>query len=127
MYVDDALMTGNNESYIESIKKELKKGFEMIYLEHLHFYLGIEVTQHPKHIFIYQKKYVGELLNIFCMAECNPISTPMEQKLKLTLNEGKFEHANKYRLLVEILIYLTTARTYISYVVGILSRYMHNP
>ena len=27
VYVDDLLMTGNNESYIASIKKELKKAF----------------------------------------------------------------------------------------------------
>ena len=27
VYVDDILMTGNNESYIASIKKELRKGF----------------------------------------------------------------------------------------------------
>ena len=40
---------------------------------HLHYYLGIEVTQHPKYIFLSQKKYVGELLNKFCMTECNPI------------------------------------------------------
>ena len=29
VYVDDILMTRNNESYIASIKKELRKGFEM--------------------------------------------------------------------------------------------------
>jgi len=29
VYVDDILMTGNNESYIASRKKELRKGFEM--------------------------------------------------------------------------------------------------
>ena len=89
VYVDDFWMTGNNESYIASIKQDLKKGFEMIDLGHLHFYLGIEVTQHPKYIFISQKKYVGLLLNKFCMTECNPLSTPMEQKMKLTSSEGK--------------------------------------
>ena len=94
VYVDDLLMTGNNESYISSIKKDLKKIFEMTDMGHLHYYLGIEVTQHPKYIFLSQKKYVGELLNRFCMTDCNPISTPMEQKMKLTSSEGKeFEDA----------------------------------
>ena len=37
VYVDDLLMTWNNESYIASIKKDLKKGFEMIDLGHLHY------------------------------------------------------------------------------------------
>ena len=60
VYVDDLLMIGKNEYYIASIKRYLNKCFEMTYLGHLHYYLGIEVTQHPKYIFISQrkKKYV---------------------------------------------------------------------
>jgi hypothetical protein len=77
VYVDDILTTGNNESYIASIKKELKKGFEMIDLGHLHYYLGIEVTQNSKYIFISQKNYIGELLKKFGMAECNSVSNPI--------------------------------------------------
>jgi hypothetical protein len=84
VYVDDLFIIGNNENYIASIKKELKKGFEMTDLGHLHYYLGIEVIQNPKYIFISQKKYIGELLNKFGMVECNLVSTPMEQNLKLT-------------------------------------------
>jgi len=67
VYVDDLLMTRNKESYIASIKKELKKGFEMTDLGYVHYYLGIEVTQHPKSIFLSQK-YIGDLLNKFGMS-----------------------------------------------------------
>ena len=56
VYVDDLLMTKNNENYIASIKKDLKKFFEMTDLGYLPYYLGIEVTQHPKYIFRSQKK-----------------------------------------------------------------------
>ena len=104
VYVDDLLTTGNNESYIASIKKDLKKIFEMTDMGHLHYFLGIEVTQHPKYIFLSQKKYIGELLNKFCMTDCNPISTPMEQKMKLTSSEGKeFEDATSIDNLLEVL------------------------
>eukprot|EP00253_Pinus_taeda_P028717 PITA_28717 len=96
VYVDDLLMEGNNESYTASIKKELGKSFEMTDLGYVHYYLGIEVTQHPKSIFLSQKKYIVDLLNRFGMTECNPLTTPMEQKLKLTSIEGKeFEDATK--------------------------------
>jgi len=69
-----------------------------IYILHPHYYLGIEVTQNPKYIFIFQKKYIGELSNKFGMAKCNPLSTPMEHNLKLTSKEGnEFENATKYK------------------------------
>jgi hypothetical protein len=45
----------------------------MIDMGQLLYYLGIEVTQNPWYIFISQKKYIGELLNKFGMADCNPL------------------------------------------------------
>eukprot|EP00253_Pinus_taeda_P012520 PITA_12520 len=97
VYVDDLLMIGKNESYIASIKKELGKSFEMTDLGYVHYYPGIEVTQHPKSIFLSEKKYIGDLLNMFGMIECNPLTTPMEQNLKLTSIEGnEFEEATKF-------------------------------
>ena len=67
-------------------------------LVYVHYYLGIEVTQHLKFIFLFENKYIGDLLNRFGMAECNPLTTPMEQNLKLTSTEGKeFEDEMKYR------------------------------
>ena len=56
VYVYDLFMIGNNESYIASIKKELRKCFEMKNLSYVHYYLGVEVNQHLKFIFIPQKK-----------------------------------------------------------------------
>jgi hypothetical protein len=59
---------------------------------------------------------------MFDMVECNHVATLMEQKFKLTSKEGnEFEDATKYRQLVGSLIYLTTTRPNISFVVGILS------
>jgi hypothetical protein len=84
VYVDDLMIIVKNESYIASIKKELNKGFEMKYLGHIHYYLGIEVIRNPRYIFISQKKHIGELLKFFGMAKCNHVSTPMEHNLKLT-------------------------------------------
>ena len=70
---------------------------------------------------------MGELLNKFGMQDCNLVSTPMEQNLKHTSNEGStFEDPTKYTQLVGSLIYLTTTLLGIL-AVGILSRFMHQP
>jgi hypothetical protein len=66
--------------------------------------LGIEVIQNQRYIFSSQKKYNGELLNKFGMVECNHVSTPMKQNLKLTSKEeNEFDDATKYRQLLKVL------------------------
>jgi hypothetical protein len=51
---------------------------------HLHYYLGIEVNQNPKYVFISQNRCIGELLSKFGMVDYNPLSFPMEKNLKVT-------------------------------------------
>ena len=84
--VDDLIITRNNDDYIPFIKRELKKVFDMRDLGLLHYYLGIEVDQKPKHIFISQKKYIGELLQKFGVHDCNHVSRPMELNLNINSN-----------------------------------------
>jgi len=67
MYVDDLSITGNHDDHIEQVKKELHAGFKMTDLGLLHYYLGVEVFQHPHHIFISQSKYAAEILQRFGM------------------------------------------------------------
>jgi len=62
MYVDDLIVTGNNDDHISQVKKELHASFKMTDLGLLHYYLGVEVFQSPHHIFIYQSKYATEVL-----------------------------------------------------------------
>ena len=64
--------------HMASIKRELKKVFDMTFFGLLHYCLGIEVDKKPKHIFISHKKYIVELLSKFGMADCKFFSTPME-------------------------------------------------
>ena len=128
VYLDDLLITGNNDDYVLFIKRELQKLFDMTDLGLLHYYLGIEVDQKPKYIFISQKKYIGDLLSKFRMLDCNSVSTTMEQNQKLVSHEGNaFEDPTKYKQHVGSLIYLTNTRPDISFAVGILSRFMHQP
>ena len=56
------------------------------------------------------------------------ISTPVEEKLKLTReSDGKRVDPIHYKSLIESLRYLTATRPDIIYGVGLLSRYMEEP
>ena len=78
LYVDDLIITGNNEDHIKQVKGELQAGFKMTNLGTLHYYLEIEVTQCPNNIFLGQTKYGTDLLKKFGMEECKPSINPME-------------------------------------------------
>ena len=54
----------------------------------LSFFCGLQVSQLHKGIFISQSKYLKEMLKIFNMDECAPVSTPMSTSYKLSKDEG---------------------------------------
>ena len=41
MYVDDLIITGNNDDHIAQVKKEIHESFKMTDLGLLHYYLGV--------------------------------------------------------------------------------------
>eukprot|EP01018_Ginkgo_biloba_P015525 Gb_39735 [translate_table: standard] len=128
LYVDDLLITRNDVSMISDLKKDLQMNFEMTDLGLLHYFLGIEVWQTPGRVFISQAKYIWEVLRRFRMEDCKPTCTPMETGTKLSVqDEGVKIDGTLYRQLVGSLIYLTTTRPDIAFVVGIVSKFMAEP
>lgn len=90
------------------------------------FFLGMEVKQNEKGIFINHKKYAKEILKKFQMESCKPVSTPMVHKLKLCKEDGAKEvNETDFRSLVGCLMYLTATRPDILHVVSVLSRFLH--
>ena len=58
----------------------------------------------------------------------NPTKYPTEAKLQLEkIVEGSWVNSIKYRRVIESLRYLTRTRLDLSYVVGMMSRYMEKP
>ena len=76
---------------------------------------------------ITQSKYTREILERFNMSGSKPVTTPLEQNVKLSsVDETKQVNSTFYRQLVGILNYLTTTRPDIAYAVSILSQFMAN-
>lgn len=88
IYVDDMIITGNDENEIQSLKRRLFGEFEMKDLGNLKYFLGIEVLRSRKGIFICQKKYVLNLLAKAGMFDCKPAKTPMVVNHGLHTIEG---------------------------------------
>ncbi|XP_022155095.1 uncharacterized protein LOC111022227 [Momordica charantia] len=92
----------------------------------MHYFLGMEIQQGQTEVFLYQKKYMREILKMFNMEECKSVNTLMIQKEKLQKDDGKKPvDENVYKSLVGCLMYLTSTRPDIMYTVGVLCRFLH--
>ena len=127
IYVDDILITGNDIASIDATKKFLHSNFRIKKLGNLKYFLGIEVSTSKSGIFISQRKYALEIIADAGLLGSAPIDTPMERGLKLSDESDLLKNSSQYRRLVGRLIYLTISRPDITYVVHVLSRFMHQP
>ncbi len=128
IYVDDLIITGDNNVDIFNLKKLLKQKFEMKDLGELRYFFGIEVIQSPKGIWLLQRQYAFNKLSKYGMTGCKRISIPLEQNVKLSADEGDpMEDTTMYRRIVGSLIYMTITRPDLSYAVGVVSQFMQTP
>jgi len=127
VYVDDIIITGDDEVEVKRLKENLSKEFEVKDLGQLRYFLGIEVARSQKGILLTQRKYVLDLLNETGMLGCRPASYPIDPNHKLCAESGDPVNKDRYQRLVGRLIYLCHTRPDISYAVSVVSRYMHDP
>eukprot|EP00253_Pinus_taeda_P013805 PITA_13805 len=128
LYVDDLILTGSDPDLIIHVQSSLKKKFEMIDLGHLHYFLGLQVLQSKEGIFLSQSKYAYDLLRHFHMEDCKPSPSPFQSGVKLLVTCTSPEvDATLYRQLVRKRLYLTHTRPDLSFVVGLVSRFMQTP
>ncbi|RVW95281.1 Retrovirus-related Pol polyprotein from transposon RE1 [Vitis vinifera] len=128
VYVDDIIITGDDEEGIENLKKLLTREFEIKDLGQLRYFLGMEVGRTKEGIVITQRKYVLDLLQETRMLGCKPVDTPMDPIGKIDKdNDSHPTDRDRYQRLVGKLIYLTHTRPDIGFAVSMVSRYMNNP
>ncbi|KAM0041797.1 putative RNA-directed DNA polymerase [Helianthus debilis subsp. tardiflorus] len=128
IYVDDMIITGNDEEEMKRLKGNLFTKIEMKDLGRLKYFLGIEVLRSKHGIFISQKKYILDLLAETGMIDCKPTDTPIAVNHKLHMEEGvKAADKERYQRMVGKLIYLSHTHPDIAYAVGVVSQFMHQP
>ena len=128
VYVDDIVITGNDQAGISLLKEHLCTHFQTKDLGKLKYFLGIEVAQSKSGIVISQRKYVLDILEETGMLDCKPIDTPMDPNVKLVPGQGEpLKDSERYRRLVGRLNYLTLTRPDISFAVSVVSQFLQAP
>jgi len=121
-YVDDVIFGGSMKEMCQDFAIEMQKEFEMSMLGELSFFLGLQISQYDKGIFVSQTKYVMEILEKFRMEDCTLVSTPMVIGCKLRKNDESLEeNQTLYSSMFGCLLYVTTSRKNIMQGVGLVA------
>ncbi|KAJ9675776.1 hypothetical protein PVL29_024623 [Vitis rotundifolia] len=97
IYVDDIIVTGNDNNIISDLISTLSSEFSLKDLRSLHYFLGLEVKYLPNGLFVSQTKYTRDLLEHTKMMECTHINTPMALKSIITLSDEQPINPTRYR------------------------------
>ncbi|GJX55453.1 retrovirus-related pol polyprotein from transposon TNT 1-94 [Tanacetum coccineum] len=114
--------------YTQLFDNLMKSRFEMLMMGEMTFFIGLQVKQSPRGIFINQSNYVLEILKKHEMKNCDPIGTPIETKNKLNLDKNRTPvDATKYQSMIGSLMYLTSSRPDIIHTTCLCARYQARP
>ena len=127
MYVDDIIITGDDMAGISSLKSFLHGQFHTKDLDMLKYFLGVEVMRSKRRVFLYQRKYVLDLLSKTGKLAAKTCQSPMAQSLHLTREDELFEDLERYRRLVGKLNYLMVTHPDIAYFISVVSQYKSSP
>ncbi|XP_073121777.1 uncharacterized protein [Henckelia pumila] len=128
IYVDDIIFGSSNPKLYKKFSKMMHDKFEMSMMGELTFFLGLQVRQIDKGIFINQVKYTKEFLKKFGMENCSAASTLMSASIKLDKAEaGPSVDQTLFRGLIGSLLYLTASRPDIMFSVGLCARFQSAP
>ena len=65
VYVDDILFGSDEEKMSKEFDRRMQQEFEMSLLGELNLFLGLQIVQSKRGLFIHQSKYVKYILNKF--------------------------------------------------------------
>ncbi|GJZ39910.1 putative ribonuclease H-like domain-containing protein [Tanacetum coccineum] len=128
IYVDDIIFGSTNKELCTGFEKLIKDKFQMSSMGELTFFLGLQVQQRHDGIFISQDKYVDEILKKFNYTDVKSTSTLVDLEKPLVKDrDGNDVDEHLYRSMIGSLMYLTTSRPDIMFVVCACARFQVTP
>ncbi|GJY64488.1 putative RNA-directed DNA polymerase [Tanacetum coccineum] len=128
IYVDDIIFGSTKKELCDEFEKLMKDKFQMSSMGELTFFLGLQVQQKKKGIFISQDKYVHEILRKFNYTDVKSASTPTDLEKPL-VQDGDAADVDEhlYRSMIGSLMYLTASRPDIMFAVCACARFQVSP
>ncbi|GJT81098.1 retrovirus-related pol polyprotein from transposon TNT 1-94 [Tanacetum coccineum] len=111
IYVDDIIFASTTTELCDKFFEIMCFKFKMSMMGKISFFLGLQISQSPRGIFLNQSKYALESLKKYRMESCDLVDTPMVEKSKLDEDtQGKAVDPTHYHGMVGTLTYLTSNR-----------------
>ncbi|GKC23143.1 retrovirus-related pol polyprotein from transposon TNT 1-94 [Tanacetum coccineum] len=123
IYVDEIIFGSTNPKLSKRFEKLMHNKFEISMMRELKFFLGIQIHQSPRGIFINQDKYAQEILIKHGMTSCDSIGTPIATKHLDADFSGTPVDQTKYHSMVRALMYLIASRPDILHATCYCARY----
>ncbi|GJV13280.1 retrovirus-related pol polyprotein from transposon TNT 1-94 [Tanacetum coccineum] len=128
IYVDDIIFAASTPELCDLFSKIMCSKFKMSMMGKISFFLGLQISQSPRGIFINQSKYALESLKKYGFDSCDPVDTPMVEKSKLDEDkEGKAIDLSHYRGMIGTLLYLIASRPDLQFAICMCARYQARP
>ena len=96
IYVDDIVITGNDNFLLDKFTKALESCFSLKDMGHIHYFLSIEVYINSTGLYLSQGKYATDLLRKLDLEHLKHCITPMTVGKPLTLTNGKAHDNPKF-------------------------------
>ncbi|PKU73341.1 Retrovirus-related Pol polyprotein from transposon TNT 1-94 [Dendrobium catenatum] len=128
IYVDDLLVTGNNEAAIRNLLHDMKTQFALKILGNISLFLGIQVTRSKSGYFLSQQHYATKILNDAGYKDCKAAPTPVVPIKKQPEHISQpFSDPTLYRRLAGSLQYLSITRPDIAFATNQVCQHMQAP
>ncbi|GJR99532.1 retrovirus-related pol polyprotein from transposon TNT 1-94 [Tanacetum coccineum] len=128
IYVVDIIFASTNPAMCDEFAKIMTSKFKISMMGQMTFFLGLKISQSPRGIFINQSNYALEIIKKYGMLSSDPIDTLMVNKSKLDKDlQGKLVNPIHYRGMIGSLMYITSNRPDLVFVVFMYARYQAKP
>ncbi|GKA00081.1 retrovirus-related pol polyprotein from transposon TNT 1-94 [Tanacetum coccineum] len=128
IYVDDIIFAVSTPELCDLFSKIMCSKFEMSMMGKISIFLGLQISQSPRGIFINQSKYALESLKKYGFESCDPVDTPIVEKSKLDEDkDGKVVDPSYYRDIIGTLLYLTASRPDLQFAICMCAQYQARP